>query len=371
MTVTIDGTNGVTTPDVEVSSGGSASAPAITVSGDTNTGIFFPAADTIAFAEGGAEAMRINSSGNLLVGTTTSPSSSDVQEILAKSGNTFLQFTRTASTIGGAAIGTIGDAFLIYTHTGNVGSETYTERARITSDGDLLVGTTTAVSNCPLVISRASGIVRNRIQSGSLGNGDAVAVNCAATGANREAEIAVFKHAGITNPAAVLYLQEEDGANTWYWTGNDGNFRTSTDFNNIGTNNGTVVGTQSSDERIKNISGQVSYGLNEVVALEPIAFSFKDRPDFQKLGFSAQQVQSIVPEAVYDTGDCIDGYDVDPENKLLQTPKSDRTKLAMEYTQLIPVLVNAVKELKAINDAQASRIETLEAKVAALEAGNV
>jgi hypothetical protein len=33
--------------------------PAITTTGDTNTGIFFPAADTIAFTEGGGEAMRI------------------------------------------------------------------------------------------------------------------------------------------------------------------------------------------------------------------------------------------------------------------------------------------------------------------------
>lgn len=50
---------------------GTAALPAITTTGDTNTGIFFPAADTIAFSEGGAEAMRIDSSGNLLVGTTT------------------------------------------------------------------------------------------------------------------------------------------------------------------------------------------------------------------------------------------------------------------------------------------------------------
>ena len=44
---------------------GSAAAPTITATGDTNTGIFFPAADTIAFSEGGAEAMRIDSSANL------------------------------------------------------------------------------------------------------------------------------------------------------------------------------------------------------------------------------------------------------------------------------------------------------------------
>jgi hypothetical protein len=50
---------------------GTAALPAITTSGDTNTGIWFPAADTIAFAEGGAESMRIDSSGNVLVKTTS------------------------------------------------------------------------------------------------------------------------------------------------------------------------------------------------------------------------------------------------------------------------------------------------------------
>jgi len=53
---------------------GSASTPSITTTGDTNTGIFFPAADTMAFSEGGAEVMRIDSSGRLLVGTTSTSS---------------------------------------------------------------------------------------------------------------------------------------------------------------------------------------------------------------------------------------------------------------------------------------------------------
>jgi hypothetical protein len=51
-------------------------APAFSTTGDTNTGIFFPAADTIAFTEGGVEAMRIDSSANLLIGTTTNTNSS-------------------------------------------------------------------------------------------------------------------------------------------------------------------------------------------------------------------------------------------------------------------------------------------------------
>jgi hypothetical protein len=37
---------------------------------DTNTGIFFPAADTIAFGEGGAEVARFDSNGNFGIGVT-------------------------------------------------------------------------------------------------------------------------------------------------------------------------------------------------------------------------------------------------------------------------------------------------------------
>jgi hypothetical protein len=64
MTLILSGTNGVSDID------GSAATPAIRGT-DANTGIFFPAADTIAFSEGGVEAARIDSSGNLLVGTTS------------------------------------------------------------------------------------------------------------------------------------------------------------------------------------------------------------------------------------------------------------------------------------------------------------
>jgi len=49
---------------------GTAALPAITTTGDTNTGIFFPAADTIAFAEGGAEVARFDNAGNFMVGAT-------------------------------------------------------------------------------------------------------------------------------------------------------------------------------------------------------------------------------------------------------------------------------------------------------------
>ena len=58
MTVTINGTTGIAGVD------GSAGTPAVQ-GGDTNTGMFFPAADTAAIATGGTERMRLDSSGNL------------------------------------------------------------------------------------------------------------------------------------------------------------------------------------------------------------------------------------------------------------------------------------------------------------------
>ena len=64
MTITINGTTGIAGVD------GSASTPAVQGT-DTNTGIFYPAADTIAFAEGGAEVARFDSSGRLGIGTSS------------------------------------------------------------------------------------------------------------------------------------------------------------------------------------------------------------------------------------------------------------------------------------------------------------
>ncbi|CAB5238780.1 Intramolecular chaperone auto-processing domain containing protein [uncultured Caudovirales phage] len=65
---------------------GTAAAPSITNDGDTNTGIFFPAADTIAFTEGGVESMRIDASGNLGIGTSTPGAKLDLVGTAAISG---------------------------------------------------------------------------------------------------------------------------------------------------------------------------------------------------------------------------------------------------------------------------------------------
>ena len=159
-----NGTVGATTPaagafttlsatGVTTVQAGSASAPAITTSGDTNTGIFFPAADTIAFTEGGVEAMRINSSGNVGIGTSTYS-----QKLAINSANTstnsLVEYKQGDVTQAYTGMG--GDNILrlesLARPTGVVaGGANYiffttnsTERMRIDSSGNVLVGTTTS-----------------------------------------------------------------------------------------------------------------------------------------------------------------------------------------------------------------------------------
>jgi len=59
---------------------GSTAAPSISPTGDSDTGIFFPSADTIAFGEGGAEALRIDSSGRVGLSSTSPKVSLDLSQ---------------------------------------------------------------------------------------------------------------------------------------------------------------------------------------------------------------------------------------------------------------------------------------------------
>jgi hypothetical protein len=103
---------------------GSASAPSIYPTGDTNTGIFFPAADTIAFAEGGAEAARIDSSGNLLVGTTSQllAGKFSVVDPAGQNAGTFqtIASANTYTAIAGARNGNNGNVAEWWYNTGSI-----------------------------------------------------------------------------------------------------------------------------------------------------------------------------------------------------------------------------------------------------------
>jgi len=130
---------------------GAVGTPSITTTGDTNTGIFFPAADTIAFAEGGAEAMRIDSSGNVGIGTSSPLSSSGLTvsknslSVTTSDGNfgaggkrTFMDMDST-NNVGriGALSGGVASGTALALYYGAVTTGTTNEGMRIDSSGNL------------------------------------------------------------------------------------------------------------------------------------------------------------------------------------------------------------------------------------------
>lgn len=80
----------------------------------------------------------------------------------------------------------------------------------------------------------------------------------------------------------------------------------------------------SSDVRFKENIKPLPYGLAEVEQIQPIKYTRK-RSTTPQLGFSAQELKAILPEMVIDDG-----------QQLSITPDA-----------LVPVLVNAIKELSA------------------------
>lgn len=119
MPLILNGSTGISGTD------GSASVPAYQGT-DTNTGIFFPAADTIAFAEGGVEALRIDSSGNAIFAGSAVMASSFLRNRVIN-GNMYIAQRATSATVtAGTAVPTAStgypcvDRFFVYSTGANV-----------------------------------------------------------------------------------------------------------------------------------------------------------------------------------------------------------------------------------------------------------
>jgi hypothetical protein len=148
---TLTGTETLTNKTVEFVDG-TAAAPSITNVGDNNTGIFFPDADTIAFAEGGVEAARFDASGNLGIGTSSPTSKLDLVGIL--------QWQAAAGTVLGRLTYAGGEpTILANTGLGLRFFTNNTQTAILDSSGNLGIGTASPVAKFDLVGDYKEGVV--------------------------------------------------------------------------------------------------------------------------------------------------------------------------------------------------------------------
>ena len=134
-------------------SDGTAALPSITNTGDLNTGVFFPAADTVALSTAGTETMRGNSSGNVGIGTT-SPDQLLTVNGATISTNSLVSYKQGGTTYGYTGLGS-DNKMRIQAVSSVLGIETTTaqpitfnpngsERMRIDSSGNVTIATTSS-----------------------------------------------------------------------------------------------------------------------------------------------------------------------------------------------------------------------------------
>jgi hypothetical protein len=264
------------------------------------------AGNTISFTQ----AMTLDASGNLLLGTTSAASKFTMSGTgtgawltinRTDSGSNIVDFTQSGSRLG--YIGYIGsDLNILQAQNANtIFSTNNTERARIDSSGQFLLGKT------------AFNLAQNGFAC-TLGDST------------------------FTIPYGNT-LHVYDGPNGVYrfYVSSAGQINaTSTSISGI------------SDRSLKENIRDLETGLPEVMALKPRRFDWKNGDAQNVAGFVAQEVEEVLPELVADYV-----YSKDEGG-------NDIVKKSLKMGDILPTLVKAIQEQQAL-------IQTLTARVAALE----
>jgi hypothetical protein len=316
MTLILSGTDGVSDID------GSAATPAIRGT-DANTGIFFPAADTIAFAEGGAEAMRIDSSGNVGIGTASPSSVLNVKS----SAPVFRLETTGAVTSSGTASYAIKDS----------------------SGNDVFTNGFLGLANCyQFATTFANGFIRfltgSQVEAMRIDSSGFTYTNCTSS----VASVSSYSNIAFNGVAyfGISIKTTYAGAGSTF----------AAFINSSGTQQGSIYGNTtstvqyltSSDYRLKENIAPMTGALAKVSALKPVTYNWKvDGSSSQ--GFIAHELAEVSPECVGGEKDAVDANG---------NPKYQ----GIDTSFLVATLTAAIQEQQALIIALTARIEALEAK---------
>ena len=268
-----------------------------------------------------SESMRIDSSGNVGIGTT-----SPATKLESKGSGEVLRLTTTGDVTGaGTVYQRFNDvngnaAFIGYgggaasgfeINNSKSGPMLFTnngaERMRIDSSGNLLVGLTSFSGTT----AGAAGKISVQFSAGSYGLRIFTTVN------------------GSSNPVQFTnYTGSEVGT--------------------INTTNTATTYNTSSDYRLKENVAPMVGALEKVSKLKPVTYTWKSEGSYGE-GFIAHELQEIIPLAVTGNKDEVN------EDGSIKTQ-------GVDYSKIVATLTAAIQELKEIVDAQAERIKALEAK---------
>ena len=277
-------------------------------------------------AGGITERMRIDSSGNVGIGTSSpvvpldvvSPSNAIGAQIRGRTSDniSILRFVNNVSNVEYARIQAQSDAVSINAVVNGplIMATNNAERARIDSSGNLLVGTTSQI-----------GVVTARGVFSSAAN-------------------LLALQAGNGNVGA--YMTNNSGTGNWQPFSFCNNGSSFTQIGSITTTASATAYNTSSDYRLKEDVQPMTGALARVAALKPVTYKWKvDGSDGE--GFIAHELAEVVPDAVTGEKDAVneDGS-IKPQG--------------IDTSFLVATLTAAIQELKAELDATKAKVAALE-----------
>jgi len=335
----------------------SATTPAITGStGGTSTGVFYPASNQVALATNGTTAVTIDTSQNVGIGTASPVTKLNVVQSTAADAIIRLSNTNAgvyASTLNIDAANATGSRYnSLYSSNGGTyqwsisgggadstmafgtGSSN-TERMRIGSNGYVAIGTASP-SNEAMLHIKATSSAFPQLQLVQDNASDGWNLNATSAGGQLN-----FQRKGSGGTNTVAYY---DTAGSLILSGPTGQKSTGTTWSNP------------SDSRLKENVTDYTKGLSELNQVNVKTWEYNGKAGTtagsKGLGVIADEIMQVLPETV-------DTY----EAKLNAEDEEVTDVKRFDATEITWLLVNAVKELNAKVEAQATTIAELQAKV--------